>query len=162
MRSEYLFDVPLSSSGFSAFAAEIPFYEMVFKGCIPMGSEPVNLSSDPVRTVLRAAETGCGLTYTLTGSFEKTDLDAATPLLGSAYYADVLPSLGEQVRRIAPLTEAVSGAHICRYAVEGELRIVGYDNGVTVLVNYGSAPAATAYGEVPAEDFRLVSGEGTV
>ena len=162
VRSEYLFDVPLSSSGFSAFAAEIPFYEMVFKGCIPMGSEPVNLSSDPVRTVLRAAETGCGLTYTLTGSFEKTDLDAATPLLGSAYYADVLPSLGEQVRRIAPLTEAVSGAHICRYAVEGELRIVGYDNDVTVLVNYGSAPAATAYGEVPAKDFRLVSGEGTV
>ena len=159
--SAHLFDVPLRSSGFLAFAREIPFYEMVFKGCVPMGSEPVNLSVDPQETVLRAAEAGCGLTYTLSGSFKKDYLDSPQPMLGSTYYADVLQTLPKQVARIDSLLKAVKGAAICSHRILGELREIQYDNGVTVLVNYGDTATTVVQGEVAARDFRIVAREGT-
>ena len=154
-----LFDVPLSSSRQDAIWMDIPFYEMVFKGYVPMGSEPVNMSSDPWETVLRAAEAGCGLTYTLTGSFEKELLDSSLTMPGVTYYEDNLAGIKEQTGRISELLERVSAAEIVSHRITGELREIRYDNGTTVLVNYGETAAATAYGEVPAQDFQLVSGE---
>ena len=65
------------------FTSRDVYKRQVFKGCVPMGSEPVNLSVDPQETVLRAAEAGCGLTYTLSGSFKKDYLDSPQPMLGS-------------------------------------------------------------------------------
>ena len=134
---------------------------MVFKGCVPMGSEPVNLSVDPQETVLRAAEAGCGLTYTLSGSFKKDYLDSPQPMLGSTYYADVLQTLPKQVARIDSLLKAVKGAAICSHRILGELREIQYDNGVTVLVNYGDTATTVVQGEVAARDFRIVAREGT-
>lgn len=156
--SSCLFDVPLGSSMQDAISADIPFYEMVFKGYVPMGSEPVNMASDPQEILLRAAEAGCGLTYTLTGSFKKDYLNSSQTMLAATYYEDNLETMKTQVGRIAKLLDRVSAASIVSHRIVGELREICYDNGVTVLVNYGESAVATVYGEIPAGDFKIASG----
>lgn len=157
--SDYLFDVPLESSKYDAFFAEIPFYEIVFRGYVPMGCEAVNMSFDPHKKMLLAAEAGCGLTYSLTGSFEKEFLDSTQTLVGTLYYEDVLETAGEQIKRIKELLDCIDGAPIVSHNIDGEIRIVGYDNGVKVAVNYSHQVQDTQYGEIPAEDFIIICGE---
>lgn len=160
LQSNHLFDVPLGHSMLDSIDTAIPFYEMVFKGSVPMGSEAVNMASDPHEMLLRAAESGCGLTYTVTGSFEKAFLNSAYTQLGMTYYEDQLELIAAQVGRIDGLLKQVAGAKIISHRIVGDLREVRYDNGVTVLVNYGDEAAATAYGEIAARDFQILAGEG--
>lgn len=154
-----LFSVPLGNSGFDAFSQSVPFYAMVFKGLLPMGSEAADLSFDPEETLLRAAEAGCGIGYTVTGSFDRALLDAKIPRLGSTVYADRAQQIAEAVQKILPLLHAVEGAQIVSHRIDGDVRTVGYDNGATVIVNFGEAAAETAHGSVAARSFSVVAKE---
>lgn len=160
VQSDCLFDVPLGHSMLESIDTVIPFYEMVFKGILPMGSEAINLTADPHTTLLRAAEAGCGLTYTVIGAFDKAFLDSAQNQLGMMYYEDQLEPIAAQAGRIDGLLKQVSGSKIVAHRIDGDLREVRYDNGVTVLINYGDTAATSAYGEIAARDFQIVAGEG--
>lgn len=157
--SDYLFDVPLESSKFDTFSTDIPFYEMVFRGYVSMGCYAVNTSFDQQKSLLLAAEAGCGLTYSLIGNFEKDYLDSTQNLVGSMYYKDVLDTIGTQVKSIKALLDCTEGACIVSHKIDGEMRIVEYDNGVKVLVNYSKQAQKTEYGNIPAENFKIIHGE---
>ena len=64
-------DAPIYSSDNIAFDFDVPFYELVFKGYVPLSSVSINLCSDKDNAILRCAESGISPSYTVYGNFKK-------------------------------------------------------------------------------------------
>ena len=56
--ADYVIDTPLASSEYHIESVSVPFYSLVFRGYVPMGSESVNLSENWDKAILRCAESG--------------------------------------------------------------------------------------------------------
>lgn len=155
--SDVITGVPTYSSGDYLFSSDIPFYEIVFKGSVPMTAESINLEPDSQKAVLRAVESGTGISYTVSGSWDNKLIDSDFPLFYNSKYDSIKESMFENTERLSDYYKKISGAHISSHRLlETGLRETVFDNGVTVFVNYGDTACTSPAGEVPPHDF-LVS-----
>lgn len=159
VKSDIISDVPLTSTRAYIFESDIPFYQMVFKGIIPIVSESINLSENPSLAVLRAIEAGCGLNYTLVYSSDTVLIDSEEPVFYNSRYSDLKNKIIEQIKQTSDFYDAVNGSEIRTHTVIGSLRKVEYENGVVVYVNYGNEAVQTESGNVNPCDY-LVAGKG--
>lgn len=157
-------DLALCSSGADVTAYDVPFLPMVLHGSIPYSGTPVNLSSDPERALLKAAEYGAGLSYVL--CTEDETAFSATPY-GRYFYslcsADQLSAVADAYRRVRAADAATAGSRFIRHERLGDtLARSTFDNGAQILVNYGDAPQTVDGVTVPAAGFvTLVDGKIT-
>lgn len=155
--SDIITGTPTYSSGDYSFSADIPFYEIVFKGSVPMTAESINLESDTQKAVLRAVESGTGISYTVSGSWDNKLINSDFKLFYNSKYDSIKGSIFENAERLSEYYKKISGAHISSHKIlESGLRETVFDNGVTVFVNYGDAACASPAGEVPPHDFLVL------
>lgn len=159
VRSDVINDTPSESSRAYIFKTDIPFYQMVFKGVIPIAAESINLAANTSSAVLKAIEGGCGLNYTLVYSVDSSLLDSEQPIFYNSRYEDLKDTIIETANRTVKFYRSVEGSEIKSHTVLGNLRKIEYENGVTVYVNYGGEAVQTESGIVDAGDY-LVVGEG--
>ncbi len=142
-------DVPVSSDKNDLFYADIPFYQMVFKGCVPMTCAAVNLAINPQKRVLAAAESGCGLGFTLTAEYDNSLSTSGQRVFHSTLYGSVKEEVNKTAKEYAEYFEKINGAAIKNHTViSGNVRKTVFDNGVSVWVNYGDAPVETEIGTI--------------
>lgn len=154
--SERITEAPLTSSEENIFSEDIPFYEMVFSGCIPMSGESVNLSDNPKQMLLRSVEAGCAPGYTLIGSWNNKLIDAQYPLFYSSLYSDVKKDIISFSDRLLSYYEAIGASGIESHSILRDgLRKTVFKNGVTVYVNYNDCGENTEAGVVGAADFLI-------
>jgi hypothetical protein len=151
---DYIYDTPTASSGFFALDADIPFYQMVFKGSAALSGGAINLAQDPRTEFLKTVATGCSLGYTLCGSAERDVLLGSHSAVGSSIYTGLAQQIAEYTREARPLLEKVSTAIIVSYEKTGNVSRTVFDNGVVVLVNYGLTAEKTEAGVLEALSFR--------
>ena len=151
---DYIYDTPTASSGFFALDADIPFYQMVFKGSAALSGGAINLAQDPRTEFLKTVATGCSLGYTLCGSAERDVLLGSHSAVGSSIYTGLAQQIAEYAREARPLLEKVSTAIIVSYEKTGNVSRTVFDNGVVVLVNYGLTAEKTEAGVLEALSFR--------
>lgn len=137
----------------------IPFYQMVIHGSVNYSTQPVNLSSDPVRVLLQAAGTGAGLLFSWisadTGILEDTTLKR----LYSADYRHWLETAVDFQKRLDPVSRKTAGARLIDYReLREQLFESTFSNGIKVLVNYSDQPAAVDGHTIGAKDFILLEG----
>ena len=157
--ADYVLDAPAKSSRYDFMDEDVPFYQIVFKGTIPLASAPVTMSGDVDRTVLQAVETGTGLTFALS-------YDYSNKVIGSQdvrYYGSSYPAAKEiiqnAVKEYKDYYAAVKGAKIVRHsALTQEVKTTEYDNGVVVFVNYSDTPFETPFGVVEPNSFQYYDG----
>lgn len=159
--SSAAFGVPLLSSEYDTFAADVPFYEMVFKGHITLFSTAVNCTADAQQMILRAAETGTGLSFTLISNYD-------TSLVGSRYtdfYGASFENNRELIcnaaQQMSDLYRAVSGAEILHNSdyKTPQVRKTVFSNGVAVYVNYSDKAAETPAGVLQPRSFSFTEEE---
>ena len=75
-----IFETPLCSGQYDGFDEDIPFYQMVFKGYVPLISSSINLAADREAQFLKAIESGASPGYTLSALYD-------TQLAGIDWYA---------------------------------------------------------------------------
>jgi len=135
--AETLSDVPLYSSGYDLEDAAVPFYSIAVSGLLPAFSEPVNLSGDSARYMLKLIETGTYPAYRFiaghASQLKGTDFD-------NLYSAEFGLWADEVVKQYTDLNKAlaqVSGHPITGHErlSEGVYRTV-FSGGITVIVNY--------------------------
>ena len=152
-----IFDVPTTSSKELTFDCDVPFYQMVFKGYKPMSSASLNLAPDSKSLILRCAETGLGLQYTLTNNYSLQLKDNTDGNFYATVYNDVKPYIEESVNSYRKCFDLLKNAKIINYdIVSKNVRKTTFDNGVTIWVNYGSKAYLSEDGEVPSEGYKLV------
>ena len=125
-------NVPLTSGGYDIFDEDIPFYQMVMHGLIPMSSAAVNGSPEPEKLILEAAVTGCALNYDMIyeepSELKDTELD-------TLYYADSrwwTDEAAAAYKLTAPILRDISGCTMTSYKRDGNIITAEYDSGTMV------------------------------
>ena len=154
--ADHVFDAPLSSARFDLFDEDIPFYEMVLKGFVPLSSAPLNLSAMPEDMLLAAVEGGCTPTWSLMDHYDNSILDYTSPVLHNGVYDRWKDTIVRTVKELAPYYQAIGGASIVGHRIlEGGVRVTTYSNGVTAIVNRGRTEQDTPLGVLKAGSYRI-------
>ncbi len=140
----HIYDVPTQSSKYRYYTADIPFYQIVFKGSVSMSSTAVNLATNKDISFLKAVETGSGLTYSLIGEYDTNLITSAQNVFYGSVYWDktiergVATDIEATVAEYKDYFESVNGAKIVKHElITEDVRLTTFDNGVSVYVNYG-------------------------
>lgn len=158
--AERLTDVPSTTSGYGLFDAEIPFVQMVLDGLVEYACEPINLSSNPRRSFLKAVESGSRLHYSfITGN--PTELrDSELQWLFGADYRGWSDQVAADYARFSEMTAVTDGTRIVGHEILAEdFSKVTYANGAVVLVNCSRITQYDGGRPVEPMDFRVEAGE---
>ena len=151
--SDYIYDVPQSSSGYSMIDLEIPFYQMIFKGNKALYSPAINLSNSPKTEYLKAISTGIGLTFSLCSKYDTVLQGNDNAVFSKSLYSGLKYDLNTYISECTDFLNSVSNAEIETYTTDGKLSVTTFTNGVSVYVNYSDAPISTDAGTVEAGNF---------
>lgn len=156
-----LLQVPSVSSGFDMEERSIPFYQLVVHGYVPYSGISENISRQPETSLLKAAEYGAAISRTWITRENSLLTNTEYELDYYSVNADSgLDSLLEDYRRIRECYEATYDSAIRSHSrISDNLYRTDYENGASVLVNYGGEPAEAGGVTVNAEDF-VLSAEG--
>lgn len=156
--SDVIFNSPSSSSGEANFMYDVPFYQMVFKGYVPMSSESINLALDPDKEILKAVEAGSGLGYTLIADYYNEFIDYRGYAFFGSKYSDISDDIISTANKLEGYYSAIAGAEIKSHTIlDSGLRETVYSNGVKAYVNYTDKDIVTEDGStVPAKGYNWV------
>ena len=132
-------DVALDNGSYSVFDEEVPFYQMVFGGSIPLYSTPLNFSNDIRATLLKSIESGVSPNWCVIESHNS----AISSGKDEFYFAMEYDYIKEDILTIAAETEKyyskISKAKIFthEYVLDGVSKTV-FENGITVYVNHNN------------------------
>lgn len=140
---------PTSSEKNYSFLYDIPFYQMVFKGSVPITVESINLASNSKEMILKAVESGSGLGYTVINNWDNSLINANSPYFYNSVFNQLKDSIFENSQELSAYYEKISGKHIISHKVfENGLRETVFENGVCVYVNYTDQTLDTSAGEL--------------
>lgn len=153
-----IINVPITDNSYAIVDESIPFYEMVIHGCISYSTELLNYEDEEDMTgvVLQMIEAGASPHYVFTWKDSSEMKDTGL----NRYYATTFDTWkGEAVEIYNRVNEAlkhVSGAMIVNHEIlDGGVRKITYDNGVTIYINYGSETQKADGMEIPAMSYRM-------
>ena len=147
--ADVIYDVPSSSTMDKSFICDIPFYQIIFKGYVPMSSTSINLASDTKKQILFNIESGCGISYTLTNEYYNEFIDSNTHYFYGTKYEDIKNSIFTTYNDLKDFYKSVNGAEIKSHNIlDNGIRETVYDNGIKVYVNYTDVTAESPIGMV--------------
>lgn len=160
IKSDVITDTAVTSSGDNLFYTEIPFYQMVFKGYVPMASASQNLSANYKKLLLKSVESGCGLNYTLTARWDNCLIDSAHPVFYNSVYDEIEPLIIENYERLKDYYKSINGSHISSHKILANgVRQTVFDNNVSVYVNLSDISVSSPVGEILPYDFIVKEGD---
>ena len=153
-----IINVPITNNTYAIVDESIPFYEMVIHGCISYSTELLNYEDEEDMTgvILQMIEAGASPHYVFTWKDSSEMKDTGL----NRYYATTFTVWkGEAVEiynRVNDALKHVSGAMIVNHEIlEGGVRKITYDNGVSIYINYGSETQKVGGVEIPAMSYRM-------
>ncbi len=134
-------DLPLYTSNYIYEDVSVPFVSIVLKGVVPVYSEYVNFEANKKEFFLKMAETGTFPSFYITRESAAELIYTNSCDIYSSEYSVYRDTMIEYTQQLKALNEKVDGAYIVSHTMlDNGVTVVGYDNGVTVYVNYsGSA-----------------------
>ncbi|MBQ4536261.1 MAG: hypothetical protein IJO65_12005 [Lachnospiraceae bacterium] len=153
-----IINVPLSDNDYYIVDETVPFYQMLIHGYIDYSGSVINLSDtyDKADIILGLVETGASPHFIF--SWESSSDMKNTGL--NRFYATTYENWKEDAISIyTEVNEAlknVNGASMVNHEVlEGGVRAVTYDNGVTIYVNTGTTDQTVNGVTVPARNYGI-------
>ena len=151
---DYIIDLPYDSNNLTVTDESIPFYQMVIRGYIEYTGSPFNVSSDDTYNLLKSIETGSGIYYRLFYEDNSIIKDSYHTDLYSHNFRNNFDRAVRVYQAAASVLNAVQGQRIIRHDILDEgVRLVTYENGVRILVNYSEAPYTYGNKTVEANSF---------
>lgn len=162
VNSDNISDVPLQSSKYNIYGTDIPFYQIVFSGYIPMQTSAVNLSAHETETVLGAIEGGSGLTFTVAEDFDNSLLSTIHKSFYGTDSEYVLKRIDEIMENgFKDAYKKVGGNTIIDHDLITEnVRKTTFENGYSIYVNYGDTDYSDELVSVKAKGYIVVRGDG--
>ena len=155
--ADIIYDAPTNSSRELIFTADVPFYQMVFRGYVPMTGESVNMAVNYNTHILKTVESGSGLHYTVTNNYDNRFIDYQGYYFFGSEYASIKDTIKDTFANLKDYYAAIDGKEIKSHTIlDNGLRETVFDGGTTVYVNYTEAELTTPDGQtVAAESFIL-------
>ena len=153
--SDYICNTPVCSSDYDSFSVDVPFYQIVFKGIIPMYSSNWSSAADERELFLKAVETGMGFSLSAVKDYS----DAVFSSQQKGMYATDINNTLEHIEKLDKedffsYYSSVKDAKIINHImINNKVRKTVFDNGVEVYTNYSSAEYAVEDIHIPANGY---------
>ncbi len=153
-RADAIIDAPLYSSLYDFTDYDVPFYQMVLRGYVPMNSVSINLCGDEADALLRCVRAGISPSYTLTYNYDNELITSVQSFIFGSSFEGNKERILESVDSVKNYLESIKGATIAEYEnITDDVTVTTFSNGVYAVVNTGETAVSTAYGEVPADSW---------
>lgn len=153
-------DMPLGSSDYMYVDEEIPFLSMVLKGVIPMYSDYVNFEANKQEFMLQMAEAGVYPSFYVTAENSSKLIYTNSADLYSTEYSTYKDDILEYDKQFRALSNVLGDANITNHeAMDNDVNVVTYSNGVKVYVNYSDTKQTVDDVEVEAMSYSYKAGE---
>ncbi len=157
--SDRIIEVPISSTKYNLFDVDIPFYQLVFKGYVPMYSTAINTITDERTALLSCIESGTGLRYSVMNTYDVVLATSKYQIFATRLYDDVKENIVANVNETKDFYKSIEDVKIVEHVIVNEdVRKVVYENGVNVFVNYGDKEYQSEIGLVAAKSFAYGKG----
>ena len=152
--ADIITNIPTASNKNTEFDLEVPLYQIVFQGYKANSVSAINLATNKRTQFLKAIETGSGLSFDLINDYHFELRKEYSISLNAAVYDDNVKLIEEYVNEGKAFLTSVAGATIVnhQYLTKDVVKTV-FDNGVTVIVNYGDKDYTSDLGVVKAQGF---------
>ena len=157
--------LPTSGNGFKVVETTVPFLPLVLEGCLPGAVSPMNLAAhmNPGVLLLHAMEARLSPAFTLSYAPETVFHDTQDREFMSFFttqYEGQLARIADISRQYEAFYQQVKAARTLSHEViSPSVRRIRYDNGVTLLLNFGSAPYLAPEGTVEGGSYLLIGGQ---
>lgn len=153
--AEKIFEAPSASSRKKIYDGEVPMYQMILHGLIPVTSPAINLSANRREVFLRAVETGSELCFTVMYADSEVVSGTDYDNLYAATYGTLRDSIVKMYREYRELYRLIADEKITEYKVlAADVTQTVYGNGVNVFVNYSDCDYTLNNGTaVPSKGF---------
>lgn len=157
--SDVIYNSPVQHAEYDVYDETVPFYQIVFRGYKPISVPALNLEVDGKKTLLKAVESGCSLSYILANEIDTTLLDSVHAELYSVQYKDWRDEITRTVKKHKGYMDAIQGAVVQEHEIlSSEVRKTVFSNGITVYVNYADTAKSVGAIEIPAKDYVIRKG----
>lgn len=151
---DYIIGLPYDSNNLTVTDESIPFYQMVIRGYVEYAGSPFNVSSDDAYNLLKSVETGSCIYYRLFYEDNSIIKDSYYTDLYSHNFRNNFDRAVRTYQTAASVLNSVQGQRIIRHDILDEgVRLVTYENGVRIIVNYSEAPYTYGNATVEANSF---------
>ena len=159
--SSMVSNMDLRGSEYSIIDRFIPFYQMAIHGYVDYTGESLNIAQDWEEELLKAAEYGAGLSFTLMKETAFALQDTSyTKYFGADYSAWHDRMVEIYSRYNAELGNIFSQRMAGHMQAADNVSCTVYEDGTKVYVNYGYEDVVTGDGTlVPARDYKAVQGQ---
>lgn len=145
---------PIHAGHLADYDREIPFAAMLLHGTLPYVCPPLNLQEDPETVLLNAVESGSGLSYSITANLYDGLFDTGFSYLYPTLYENLCAEMRETYQQVNRTLDGLADQEIVDHeALPSGLRVVTYEDGTKVLVNYAYSDIVYEGTTVPARDY---------
>ena len=130
-------NVPLFASGMDLEAGSVPFYAIALHGLVSMSGMPLNSAVDGEQQFLMSVLTGVNLHYRLTGQKPIVLQDTVLDGIFNSYCGNWYDEIAENYSGYSGIHAELQDKFIEDYRELGDLKIVTYENKVSVVANFG-------------------------
>lgn len=148
--SDLIWDAPLKSSRYNVLDEDVPFYQVVFRGYVPMTSTAINREANPQQTFLKALSLGVVPMYSLCATYPEELRTTDHTWFSSGYWEGHREDVIQNLAIVNEVYPQLEGATIIEYITDGDVTTTYFDNGVVLYVNHGETEAYTDGGAVEA------------
>ena len=135
--TEVIYEIPDSHSGYMVFSDTVPFMQMVLKGYVDYYASYSNFNADRQKDLLQMIEMGAYPSWIVTGNNSLELLNTASEWLYTSEFNVWKSEMVDEYLFLAEALNAVAGARMVQHGQLADGIIsVGYDNGVSILINY--------------------------
>lgn len=155
--SDYIDNVPVSSSNYDAFDVDVPFYQIVFSGLVPMYSSNWGSTSNDIDLILRSVESGIGISMSVMEQYNTEILSSPQKSMYSCGI-DNIKSRFEELEIIGYFDyyDSIKNAKIKDHMlINNDVRKTIFDNGIEIFVNYSDSKFTNDEIEIDAKSFIL-------
>ena len=156
--SDLAVDLDFDGGNYGIIDYYVPFYPMAIHGWTNYTGSSINLSDDWETLLLQSAESGAGLSFT----FSAESAQALQSTFYSDFYgADISLCYDKMLALWRDYIRQMEGLNQCTitdFTRDNALSVVSYDNGATVMVNYGYEDLEADGVAVPARSYVVRKG----
>lgn len=156
--TEY-YDCPMTTSKYSMIDKEIPFLPMVLRGYVPYWAPYTNFEANEKEFFLKLLEYGAYPSFLLTQEAPVELRNTNSSYIYTSQFSVLKEKILQYDREIGEVLRKVEGAGITGHEyLEEQVVLVEYENGITIVINYGDRDYAWQGGSVPSCSYRLTEG----
>lgn len=157
--SNIITDMDFDGAQYSIIDEYVPFYTAALHSRVTYTGASLNLADDAEELLLRSAEMGAGLQYTL---FAGSVYELQDSFYSEYYGADASLMLDDMTAQVKQYSETLSGIfdqEMVGHERHGNVTITTYENGTQVYVNYGYVDVQLNGVTVPARSYTATTQE---